>query len=165
MRKFENINTGESIAREDVKESEKDYNGRVMILEVDKDGLITYTNRNFRDTIGYSREEIIGLPFDISHHPDMPHGICQQALGTAADGKIWAGYLKTITREGEYLWVSACVQAKYDPQKNMVGYVIHKKLAEPKIIEKVQEEYAIFKDSDETLFRSEYCGELHSHQR
>lgn len=165
MRKFENINTGKRIAREDAKESAKDYNGKVMILEVDKDGHITYTNRNFRDTIGYSREEIIGLPFDISHHPDMPHGICQQALDIAADGKIWAGYLKDITREGEYFWVSACVQAKYDNEKNMVGYVIHKKLAETKIIESVQEEYAIFKDSDETLFRSEYCGEFHSEQR
>lgn len=162
MKVFVNKHSGESIVREEPKDTYVPFDGTMMIVEMDRDGIITYTNRKFRDITGYSRDELIGLPYDISHHPDMPSGICQQAFDVASEGKIWAGYIKSISRTGESFWTDVCVQPKFDIDKNLTGYIINKKPAKDEIIDEVKKEFARLKASGESLIKSEYCGELYN---
>ncbi len=164
MREFKNSLTGKIIVQEDPKDSAMPYDGKMMIIEMDRDGAITYTNRKFRDMTGYSREEIVGVSFDISKHPDMPDGICQQAFEVASSGQIWAGYIKSITKSGEFFWSAICVQPKFDIEKDLVGYIINKKPVSDEILQGVEAEYEKFGISGSPIFKSEYCGVLHNSQ-
>lgn len=164
MTLFENSKTGAVIERSEPTNEVIEYDGKMMIVEMDQEGRITYTNRKFRDMTGYSKEELVGVSFDISQHPDMPEGICHVAFDAAAQGKIWGGYIKSITRKGEYFWSAVCVQPKYDTSQNHIGYIINKKRADEEILAEVIEEFDHLKDSQSKAFRSEYCGELHPEQ-
>ncbi len=164
MQEFENSLTGKKFVRDSAKEEVVEYDGKMMIIEMNKEGMITYSNKKFREMIGYSKDELIGLPFSVSQHPDVPDGICQQAFDLASEGKIWAGYVKSITRTGEYFWTAVCVQPKMDIDKEIVGFIINKKLAEKEVTEGVEDEYVRYREAPSVNFTSEYCGELHTIQ-
>ena len=161
MQEFVNTYSGETVTRGAAKEEEVSYDGKMMIAEIDNNGVITYTNRKLRDMLGYEKDEIVGLPFTVSLHPDMPEGLCKQAFELAEEGKIWAGYTKSINRDGEYFWTAVCVQAKYDMDKSISGYIIRKKPASEDVISEVQEEYSKLKDLKLGEYKSEFCGEMH----
>jgi len=164
MQEYENRHTGKKYIQHPAKDEMANYDGKMMIIEMDKEGTITYSNKKFREMTGYDKEELIGLPFSVSQHPDVPDGICQQAFELASEGKIWAGYIKSITRTGEYFWTAVCVQPKYDMEKKLVGYVINKKAAEREMTKGVEREYDRYRQSPSSDFKSEYCGELHTIQ-
>ncbi len=165
MREFQNVKTGDIVIREEPKDSTMPYDGKMMIVEMDKDGIITYSNRKFRDMTGYSREELVGVSFSIAKHPDMPDGICQQAFEIASNGEIWAGYIKSIARDGRFFWNSVCVQPKFDINQELVGYIINKKPVSDEIISGVEMEYEGFNKSDSPIFKSAFCGVFHASQK
>ncbi len=161
MKTFSNIHTGKTIVRQAPKEREISFDGQMIIVEMDASKTITFTNKKFREMVGYEREELIGTPFAISHHPDVPMMMCEQAFYTASQGKIWAGYIKSITQSGEYFWSSICVQPKFDLNKNIIGFIINQKKADKEAVSGVQSEYSKLKLNGLAEFKSEYCGELH----
>ena len=136
------------------------YDGKMLIVETDTDGVITYANRNAREILNYTKEELEGVPFIISIHPDMPEGICKEAFKVANEGNVWSGYVQSITRNGESFWTTTCVQAKFGIDKGIQGYIIRKKFAEDQIIDMVKEEYARLKDLQVGEYTSEYCRAL-----
>lgn len=160
MQVFTNARTGKTVMRDAPQESKVEYDGKMMILEIDNDGIITYANRTLRDMLDYDKEEIIGLPYVVSVHPDMPEGLYNQAFEVANAGKIWSGYEKSITRNGHYFWTSVCVQPKYQMDQSINGYIIRKKPPEAEMIKEVQKEYARLASEDVSACRSEFCGEL-----
>ena len=157
---FENVRTGEKIQRGAVQDNEIVYDGKMLIVETDTDGIITYANRSTREILDYTKEELEGVPFIISIHPDMPEGICKEAFKVANEGNVWSGYVQSITKNGEFFWTTTCVQAKFGMDKNIQGYIIRKKFAEDQIIEMVKEEYAQLKDMKVGEYSSEYCRAL-----
>ena len=164
MKEFENSHTGKTVVQHPAKKQAAEYDGKMMIIEMDRDGIIVYTNKKFRDMTGYNKEELIGLPYSVSRHPDVPDGICQQAFELASEGKIWAGYIKSITRTGEYFWTAVCVQPKLGINKKLVGYIINKKMADKEVTDGVENEYIRYREAPSPDFTSEYCGELHTIQ-
>lgn len=164
MEVFTNVKTGKTVMRDAPQESKLAYDGKMMILEIDKDGVITYANRTFRDILDYDKEEIIGLPYSVSFHPDMPEGLYKQAFKIANEGKVWSGYEKSITRNGQYFWTAICVQPKYEMDKSINGYIIRKKPPEEDIIKEVQKEYTELSSLNLPECNSEFCGELNFHQ-
>ena len=161
MQEFINAKTGKTIFREEAKENEVAYDGKMMIAEIDTEGNITYTNRKLREMLDYEKEDLVGLPYSISFHPDMPEGICRQAFQLADEGKVWAGYAKSITRNGDYFWTAVCVQPRFEMDKSISGYIIRKKPATGVDIEEVAEEYSRLSSLKMGECKSEYCGELH----
>lgn len=149
--------------RDAPQERRVEYDGKMMILEIDDDGIITYANRTVRDILEYEKEEIIGLPYVVSLHPEMPEGLYQQALEVAKRGKIWSGYEKSITRNGHYFWTSVYVQPKYQMDQSISGYIIRKKPSDDGIIREVKKEYARLMAEEILVCRSEFCGELNFH--
>lgn len=127
MQIFTNTKTGKLVMRDAPRESKVEYDGKMMIVEIDNDGIITYANRTLRDLLDYEKEEITGLPYAVSFHPDMPEGLYRQAFDVANAGKIWSGYEKSITRNGEYFWTSVCIQPKHEMDRSINGYIIRKK--------------------------------------
>ncbi|MBD3791291.1 MAG: PAS domain-containing protein [Campylobacterales bacterium] len=163
MQVFKNVKTGKTVMRDAPQEKRVEYDGKMMILEIDKDGIITYTNRTLRDMLDYDKEEIIGLPYTVSLHPDMPEGLYNQALEIANAGEIWSGYEKSMTRNGHYFWTAVCIQPKYQMDQSINGYIIRKKPPEDDIIREVQKEYARLASEEISACRSEFCGELNFH--
>lgn len=161
MQEFVNVYTGKTITRADATDRGVAYDGKMMLVEIDTDGIIVYANRKFREMLEYEKEELVGLPYTISFHPDMPEGICRQAFDLAKEGKVWAGYAKTITRNGEYFWTAVCVQPKYEMNREVSGFIIRKKEASLDVINEVQMEFSKFSSLKMGDYKSEYCGEMH----
>jgi PAS domain S-box-containing protein len=158
-----NTTTGKKIAQSHPSGREIAYDGRMMIVEMDNERRITYTNRPFREVMAYSREELIGLSYESSLHPDMPEWICEQAFDTADSGSVWLGYAKTITKEGAHFWSAVCLQPKYDVSQQRIGYIVRKKGTDAVMLEKVKQEFAALR-REESLRQSEYCGALYDLQ-
>jgi len=75
LKKIKNIITNKEIVRcNPIEEEISISDNKLMVAETDTLGVITYVNRRFVELSGFSKEELIGAPHSINHHPDMPIG-------------------------------------------------------------------------------------------
>ncbi len=138
----ENVITKEKIFKSLPSDEEIFYDGKIMISETDTKGIITYTNRKFREMSGFTKEQLIGSPHRIVRHPDMPVGLFYGMWQTIRSGKIWNGYVKNMTKNGKYYWVNLYVQPKTDHNAKIIGYAANSQPARPEAIEEIKEIYA-----------------------
>jgi aerotaxis receptor len=80
-----------------------------LVSQTDKKGKIIYANDDFCDVAGYSKEELIGLPHNLIRHPDMPKVAFKDLWDVIEEGQIWHGFVKNLTKHGDYYWVYATV--------------------------------------------------------
>jgi len=121
---------------------EKVYDGKPMITETDLEGMVTYANRKFQEFVGYSKEEIIGLPHSIIRHPDMPEGLFYAMWKIIRQKKIWRGYIKSLCRDGSYFWALVYIQPKFDSEGRHIGYIANRRDAYAYMIASTEEKYA-----------------------
>lgn len=87
----------------------------------DAAGVITMVNSAFVRLSGYSKNELIGVPHYILHHPDMPSIAFASMWETLrTDGK-WQGYVKNLRKDGGYYWVFASIFSNFR-NRQLVGY-------------------------------------------
>jgi len=159
-----NIKTGEEICLPTPTDVCKAYHGETMITETDKDGIITYANRRFKEFSGYSGKELIGAPHAIVRHPDMPKGLFKAMWEIIQNKKIWRGYIKSLCKDGSYYWALVYIQPKINEAGEIVGYVANRRDAYPDAIAEVEERYALLQgkehEDDPFFYRYElYHGE------
>ena len=145
---FTNVLTKEQFVQVKPLTINKHYDGKTMITETDKEGIITYANRNFLEFNGFERKELIGLPHSIVRHPDMPKGVFRAMWKIISQKKIWRGYLKNMCRDGSYYWALVYIQPKLDDKGNIIGYVANRRDAYPRAIAEVQEKYDALKGDE-----------------
>lgn len=87
----------------------------------DVEGYITLVNTTFVRMSGYSKEELIGTPHYILHHPDMPRLAFEGLWDSLATKGRWQGFVKNLRKDGGYYWVDASIFSNYR-QGNLVGY-------------------------------------------
>lgn len=80
-----------------------------IVSETDNYGIITSVNDVFCLISGYTSEEIIGKSHNIIRHPDTPKDIFTSLWRDILEGKTWRGFLKNMTKDGNYYWVYATV--------------------------------------------------------
>lgn len=160
MYKFKNVKTGEYISRNEPTEEEYVYADKPLLVETDKNGVITYVNRRFVEVSGYTKEELIGSPHCAQMHPNMPVSIFKDACQKTSEGKTWNGYVCNITKEGVGYWTEMTVQPKWDDNGEIVGFMATRKAVDPDRIEAVIEEYETIKVNGDGVLRSQYCGEV-----
>lgn len=129
----------------------------VMISETDTEGIITYTNRHFREITGFSKEELIGSPHSINRHPDMPKGVFRAMWKIISAKKIWRGYVKNMRKDGRFYWTLVYIQAKLDENGEIIGFVASRKIAYPETIKEVEEIYAKYQ-GDEHINNDIFMG-------
>ena len=78
-----------------------------LLSETDEKGIIRYANDEFCEFAEYTLEELIGKPHNIVRHPDMPKEAFKSLWETVKSGKIWTGYVKNVTKNGDFYWVFA----------------------------------------------------------
>ena len=158
---FTNVKTGKKVGREELKEEEFIYEGKPLLLEMDMDAIITYANRRFIDISGYSKEELIGLPYSTQIHPSTPQAIFPRAKARAIEGKIWNGYICHVSKEGVGYWTEVTMQLKNSGSGTPLGLMLTMHAPNPKELEQVIEEFEeIIANGNNPNAKSKYCGVL-----
>ena len=80
-----------------------------LVSQTNEKGIITFASDDFCEIAGYSVEELIGKPHNIVRHLDMPKEAFKSLWETVKSGKIWTGYVKNATKNGDFYWVFATV--------------------------------------------------------
>jgi len=80
-----------------------------IVTETDSNGKILFANEEFCRVAEYEKEELIGQHHNLVRHPDMPKSAFQELWETVRVGKVWSGYVKNKTKNGNYYWVFATV--------------------------------------------------------
>jgi aerotaxis receptor len=80
-----------------------------LVSETDEKGVIRFANDSFCNIVGYSIDELIGAPHNIIRHPDMPKAAFVDLWKTIQSGETWTGFVKNLTKNGDYYWVYAVI--------------------------------------------------------
>ncbi|MBF0454036.1 MAG: PAS domain S-box protein [Magnetococcales bacterium] len=95
----------ESMARLEFQKTAADQH--LLVSVSDPTGNITYVNDNLVETSHYSREELIGNPFDfLSTHSSS---FFKEMWQTISGGKIWQGEVKNQKKNGDPFWVKLTI--------------------------------------------------------
>ncbi len=81
----------------------------LIVSKTDSRGIITYVNRRFTQTNGYSEEELIGKPHSIIRHPDTPASVFKEMFDTISNGDIFRTTLKNRTKTGKSYYVNLSI--------------------------------------------------------
>ena len=141
-RTVKNLITGKKIQVPEPVYEEVEYDGKVMITETDKAGIITYANRKFIELTGYSKEDTIGSPHNINRHPDMPKAAFKEMWRTIKSGKYWEGCIRNLNQDGKHYDVIVWVKPKLDKDDEIVGYIAGRKIADKASMERALEKYS-----------------------
>ena len=102
----------------------KDITDKYIINSTtDTKGIITYASEAFCNISGYTKEELIGKPHNITRHPDMPASIFKEMWKTISKGERWTGQIKNLKKDGGYYWVYANIEPIYDNKGKIKSYV------------------------------------------
>ncbi len=114
--------------------------GEKIISLTNEQGIIVNINSTFIKMSGYSREELLGSPHYILHHPDMPKAAFREMWNSLKEKEEWSGCVKNLRKDGGYYWVFAKIFTLYRHGK-LVGYTSTRTEAEPEHIAKAEQEY------------------------
>lgn len=94
----------------------------LLISKCDPKGGITYANTNYVNYSGYTECELIGQQHSINRHPDMPRVIFHLLWTTIESNREFNGYIKNLTKDGNYYWVFANITPSFSSDNNLLGY-------------------------------------------
>lgn len=124
------------------------YDGKTMITETDKEGIITFANRKFVEMSGYDKRDLIGRSHNIMRHPDMPKSIFKEMWEQIKQGEPWKGYIKNLRKDGSHYWAVVFITPKHDPLGNLTGFIAAREIPGPVTLENVKEKYAQYKAAE-----------------
>lgn len=79
-------------------------NTEMSVLTVNKMGFIVSANDHFSHMAGYECKELVGRHYTMMLHPDIMDSISDKIDKIIQHHESWAGYLKTLTKEGLPCW-------------------------------------------------------------
>lgn len=102
---------------------EEAINEADILSRTDKEGIITYANDAFFESIGYSRHEIIGMSHRIIRHPDVPDSFFKEMWETITQGNIWKGVFKNVKKDGTDIYVDTLIVPITDEEGEVMEYM------------------------------------------
>lgn len=109
----------------------------VQISTTDLEGTITSVNDAYCNTIGYTREELIGGSFEHIRHPDMTKEFFSKLWKTIEKTNTWMGEIKNIKKDGEDLYLNMFIEALYERDKKIGYRAIAEDITDKKRIEEL----------------------------
>ncbi len=100
----------------------------LLVSETDEKGIIRYANSEFCHFAEYEVDELEGRAHSLVRHPDMPKAAFADLWESVKNGKVWRGYVKNSTKNGNFYWVFATV-FPYENSKGDKGYLSIRKMA------------------------------------
>jgi len=154
--------TGVAIERNDSQNEEYVYEGKPMIVETDAKRIITYANKRFIETSGYSKEEVIGSSHCMHLHPEMPAGIFKDACKMTDEGKTWSGLVQNINKAGISYWTELLIQPKFNERTGqIIGYMATRREMDIAKLSLVKAEYHDIRALGGETVRGQFCGEVY----
>jgi len=95
---------------------------RLLVSKTNPKGLITYCNSDFIDISGYTESELLGNQHNIVRHPDMPRVIFKVMWETLESNREFNGYIKNLSKNGDFYWVFANVTPSFSAENELLGY-------------------------------------------
>jgi two-component system NtrC family sensor kinase len=95
----------------------------VSIVITDPDGKITYVNRKFSESTGYSLDEVAGQYPSILNSGHAPREMYTKLWATIRAGKEWRGEFRNKKKNGEIYWESAAITPIVDEKGNIVHFL------------------------------------------
>ncbi|HEX5171881.1 MAG TPA: PAS domain-containing protein [Cyclobacteriaceae bacterium] len=108
---------------EQVEKREEVMGLTTMLSEADLDGNITYVNDRFCEVANYQKEELLGVPYKLLRHPDMPIELFKLLWQTIRRGETFKGVIQNKTKDGEAYWVDATIIPIKNGQGEVVKYM------------------------------------------
>ncbi|MDA3912068.1 MAG: PAS domain S-box protein [Bacteroidales bacterium] len=114
------------------------------IVITDINGDIEYVNKEFFETTGYSKEEVLGQNPRILSSGKHPKSFYKNLWDTITEGKSWKGEFHNKRKNGETYYESALISSVTDEKGNILHYIgikediTQEKLATAELIEAKQ---------------------------
>jgi len=108
-----------------------------LVSETDEKGIIRFANDEFCKYAEYDIDELKGKPHNIVRHPDMPSEAFSDLWQCVKKGERWTGFVKNITRSGNYYWVFATV-FPFTSGNNQKGFISCRKKASREEVKKYE---------------------------
>jgi PAS domain S-box-containing protein len=96
--------------------------GEILVSKTDTKGLITYANEKFVKISGYSQDELLGNPHNMTRHPKMPKLIFKLLWKELKAGREINAFVKNLAKDGGYYWVFANVTPSFDVNNTIIGF-------------------------------------------
>jgi PAS domain S-box-containing protein len=115
---------------------------KFIVSKTDLKGKIIFINKNFSEISGYDEAELVGVPHNIVRHPDMPRAIFFLIWQSLKSGQPISGVIKNLAKTGEYYWVIAELEPKFNPKGEIVALTAFRRAAPQDVIDTIEELYA-----------------------
>jgi PAS domain S-box-containing protein len=112
-----------------------------LISTTDPQGRITYVNHHFTNISGYTRQELLGAPYNTLRHPDMPKPVFSDMWANLRAKKSWMGLIKNKSRDSEPFWVDCYATPVFEDGK-VIGYQSVSIAPQQKMIERAEKIYS-----------------------
>lgn len=94
----------------------------VIMSRTDINGLIISVSSAFCKISGYEAFELVGKPYNIIKHPQMPDELFEDLWNTIKSGKMWQGEIKNLKKNGEFYWLKTTIHPNFDNSGNVISY-------------------------------------------
>lgn len=141
---------------------QKTLNEFALVSITDKDGIITYANKEFCKMAKYSQEELVGQNHRIIKSGYHPPEFYTAIWKVISSGRIWKGEIKNKAKDGTFYWVKTVITPLLDEEGRPKEYVsirvdiTDRKNAEEKLRQsnkKIEEQYKKQQELAELLER------------
>ena len=135
-------------------------NDKMISSKINLEGKVTYVSQALIDISGYSREELLGKPYDVLRPPEVDKKIYDEAWKQLERGESWSGDLLKRRKNGSDYYLHTTAFPTFDAEKNVIGYTSFSEDISEKIeIQKSLEYEKVFKETifdnqDEIIFIS-----------
>jgi len=94
-----------------------------IVAKTDDVGIITYVNEKLSRICGYSREELVGSPFVILCHPEMPDAFFDRLGSAVRENRVFKGTIKGLAKDGSSFYIDATVVPITDMHNDITEYM------------------------------------------
>jgi len=105
----------------------KDYETAInesnIFVKIDKQRNISYANQLFYETYEYSESELIGKPYSILNHPDIPERFYRRVWKVIESGQIWKGKILTKSKSGKDNYSNVTIVPLRNSKDEIVEYL------------------------------------------
>lgn len=120
-----------------------------LVTRTSRTGIINYANSAFITASGYSKDELLDQPHNITRHPDMPRAIFRLLWESLKIGEDFHAIIKNKTKEGKFYWFITQFNFIRDGEGNISEYMARRKSVSDEAITKIEKVYKTLKEIEE----------------
>ncbi|WP_198265068.1 PAS domain-containing protein [sulfur-oxidizing endosymbiont of Gigantopelta aegis] len=111
-----------------------------IVSKTDLKVRIIYANKIFVEFSGFKQTEILNKQHNMVRHPEMPRAIFNLLWETISSGHEFNGYVKNMSKTGDFYWVFANVTPSYSHDQ-IIGYYSVRRKASKKSLDIIKPLY------------------------